>query len=340
MGSPTNGQKEDMTMMDLLDLQLFAEGGGASGGAGAGAGAGEGAGVTGQGAAAPVQTRAKRENPLANVKYGVQPEQDQSAGQVAAAEEQQDQGQAAPQEESFEALIKGKYKQDYDKSVQAIIKERLKNSKQAEAALQGLTPMLQALAEKNGMEGFDASNAEMLKALSDRVTNDDSLYEEEASRRGMEVSTLKQLKALERRNQELTQREEQDRQVQAIQQHLQQLVTQGQQVKSIYPSFDLQQELDTNPAFLRLTSPEVGIDVRTAYEITHKDEIMAGSMQYAVQRTQQQMAQAVQAQGRRPMENGMVSTPPTDVKPDPSKWTKADRAEVRRRVAAGEKIVL
>ena len=117
-------------------------------------------------------------------------------------------------------------------------------------------------------------------------------------------------------------------------------MTQGQQVKSIYPSFDLQQELDTNPAFLRLTSPEVGVDVRTAYEITHKDEIMAGSMQYAVQRTQQQMAQAVQAQGRRPMENGMVSTPPTDVKPDPSKWTKADRAEVRRRVAAGEKIVL
>lgn len=340
MGSPTNGQKEDIIMMDLLNLQLFAEGGGASGGAGAGAGAGEGAGVTGQEAAAPAQTRAKRENPLANVKYGVQPQPEQSAGQAAAAEEQQDQGKAAPQEETFEALIKGKYKQDYDKSVQAIVKERLKNSKQAEAALQGLTPMLQALAEKNGMEGFDVSNADMLKALSDRVTNDDSLYEEEASRRGMEVSTLKQLKALERRNQELTQREEQDRQVQAIQQHLQQLVTQGQQVKSIYPSFDLQQELDTNPAFLRLTSPEVGIDVRTAYEITHKDEIMAGSMQYAVQRTQQQMAQAVQAQGRRPMENGMVSTPPTDVKPDPSKWTKADRAEVRRRVAAGEKIVL
>lgn len=322
----------------LLDLQLFAEGGGAAGSAGTGAGSGEGAGGNVQEAAAP-EMRARRANALAGVKYGIQPSQ--GAGQAAAATEEQGQdAQGQAQEETFESLIKGKYKADYDKAVQGIVRERLKNSKQAENSLKGLTPMLQVLAEKNGMVGFDPQNADMLKALSDRVTNDDSLYEEEAQRRGIDVATLKEMKALERRNQQLTEQQREEQQMMQVQQHLQNLVMQGNQLKAFYPGFDLQAELDTNPDFVRLTSPEVGIDVRTAYEITHKDEIMAGSMQYAVQRTQQQMAQAVQAQGRRPTENGMVQTPPTDVKPDPSKWTKADRAEVRRRVQNGEKIIL
>ena len=324
-------------MEKLLDLQLFADGG-AAGGAGAGEGGGDGAGVMGQEAAAPAGNRAKRGNELAGVQYGIQPGTE-NAGQAAAAGTQ-GQNQGTEAQETFESLIKGKYKADYDKSVQAIVKERLKNAKGAENTLRGLAPMLQALAEKNGMTSFDPSNADMLKALSDRVTNDDSLYEEEAVRRGIDVETLKQIKSLERRNQELSQQEQEAREMQAVQQHLQQLVMQGNQLKAIYPNFDLQTELDTNEDFMRLTSPNVGVDVRTAYEITHKDEIMAGSMQYAVQRTQQQMANAVQAQGRRPRENGMLNTPGVDVKPDPSKWSKADRAEVRRRVANGEKIYL
>ena len=42
----------------------------------------------------------------------------------------------------------------------------------------------------------------------------------------------------------------------------------------------------------------------------------------------------------RPTENGTISQPGSVRKDDPSKWTKADRAEVMRRVARGEKITL
>ena len=56
---------------------------------------------------------------------------------------------AQAQEESFESLIEGKYKQDFQKRVQGIVRDRLKGQKQQ---LDRLTPVLDTLGQLYGVE--------------------------------------------------------------------------------------------------------------------------------------------------------------------------------------------
>ena len=313
---------------DLLDLQLFEGDGGAAGAAGDGAAAGGETGVTDQAAAEPEPKHPRRvnRNPLANVQYGKQEAQATEAAAAPAANE------ADPAAE-WADLRNGKYKQQFDADVQAIVKKRLGTAKDSEAKLQSIMPMLDALVQKNGLEAGDYDG------LSKLVLNDDSLYEQEALERGVSVDTLRQIKALEEDNRRYKQAEQLTLQEQSFQRHINNLAAQGEQVKQMYPGFNLRAELK-NPDFARLTSPNVGVDVKTAYEIVHHNEIAPAAMQYAVQRSQEKLANSIRSGSTRPTEGGVRNSPAIDVRDDPKKWTKADREEVRRRVKSGERIVL
>ena len=83
----------------------------------------------------------------------------------------------------------------------------------------------------------------------------------------------------------------------------------------------------------------MGVDVRSAYEVVHRDEMRGAEMQYAAQRSAERMANAVRSNTARPVENGLSSQQQNVVvKSDPRMLTKADRAEIRERVRRGEKI--
>ncbi len=319
-----------MEKLKTLNLQMFAEGAGAEGAAPST----EAEGATTDAAASQEiaalnQKRLKR-NPLAGVQYGKQPAAP-SAGNAAGVADQQS---VEDTPETFETLIGGKYKKEFGQKVQGIIQDRLKNAHEAEGRLEKLAPMLEAMAKKYGVAVDD------LDTMVAKVTDDDSLYEDEAMARGIDVNTLKQIKALERDKERNDRMRQQATEQEKMQKHYQSLVEQGEKLKQTFPSFDLQAEI-LNPEFVRLTSPNVGIDVATAYQVIHRDEIMPAAMQYAVQKTQQQAAAAVAANARRPVENGVGGgSGVADVRDDPRKWTRADREEVRRRVRNGEKIQL
>jgi hypothetical protein len=319
----------------LFDLQLFADGGA---GAGSGAGTGGAAGGDGGMAAAvgteiaqaenrsPARSK-RRENPLANVTYGRQAEPAQQTD--AAAQEQNVQNEG----ESFEDLIKGRFKDDFEGRVQGIIKDRLRGSREREAKL---SPILEKVAQRYGIDTSDMANLD-LDALNEAIDSDTSQYEQEAMEKGMDVDTLAKIKKLERIEAVRQREAEQHRQQAEIERHLQGMIQQGEEVKKLYPGFDLQAELQ-NPAFVRLTAPGVGVDVRTAYEVVHRDEMRGAEMQFAAQKSAQRIAASVQANGRRPAENGANGAPAALNKSDPTKFTKEDRAEIRRRVRNGEKI--
>lgn len=310
---------------DIFDLQFFADGGGGAGAGAAGGGDGAAAGQAGGMAPDAAEQvvpgrRPRKENPLKDVQYGIQPQQ---------------QAQQQPQqtEESFDDLIKGKYKKEYGERVQSVIRERFRANAEQEAKMQKLQPVLEMLGQKYDV---DPTDIDRLAAV---VSDDDSLYEDEALERGMSVESLKAIKAMERENTRLKALEQRTLEEQRNRAHFNKIAQQADQVKQIYPDFDLQTELQ-NPQFLRLTSPQVDVDVRTAYEIIHKDQLMGAGMQYAVQRTAQQMSNAIRSNGTRPRENGLSGrTGGKPVKTDPRTLSKEDRAEIRRRVAAGEKIV-
>lgn len=315
-----------------LDLQLFADGGsGAAGGDGGAAAGAEGAtGVTAPDAG---ERRQKRANPLANVKYGVQPQQEKTQGEVAATTD--DAANTANQDEgkkSFKDLIKGEYKADADAWAQELIRNRFKQNGELEEKLNSMNPLLEALGKMHNVDPTD------IQQLTNIILDNDSLYEEEAMQRGMSVEALKSVKQMERENESLKQREQQSIADMRMRQHFDGLAKQADALKQLYPSFDLMAEMQ-NPEFARLTAPGVGVDVRTAYEVIHRDEMRGAEMQFAAQKSAERMANAVRANGMRPQENGMNGQQaPGVVKTDPRTLTRADREEIKRRVARGEKI--
>ena len=312
-----------------LDLTLFDDGGSAAGGDGGAASAG----AEVQEAAAPVNPnrRQRRENPLANVRYGIQPEQQSGNAQGNAAPAEQE---AQPNLDEEWKTVKERFKEQFGRDTASIVKDRLKNSKQAETQMQKLAPILTAMAEKYG------KGADDIDGIVAAYTDDDSLYEAEAMERGLPVSVVKQIKQLEADKAARDQQAQQDEQTRMFQQHIQRMATDFEAVKAAFPNADLRTELQ-NPAFARLTSPEVGVSVNDAYWLIHRNEIEPQAMQIAAQKTQQKMSQAIQSGMRRPSENGSKQVSPAlDIRDDPSKWSKQDREEVKRRVRMGEPVYL
>ena len=300
----------------LLNLKLFAEGaGGGDGGTGA-----EGAkGVTA--AAAMPQTKGVK-NPLADVKYGIQEGDNTPAAEV----------EATPTEDrnaKFEALIKGEYKDLYDARVQNTIQQRLKGQKETVDKYNALAPTLEILAKKYGVDATD------VKALNKAIEEDDSYFEEEALEKGISVEQLKEIKKIERENATLRQQMEEQNRRDNANRFYAQMMEQAESVKAVYPSFDLRAEMQ-NPRFVDLLRNNV--DVRTAYEVLHKDDIIPAAMQFAAKTAEQKLTNNIIANGARPTENGNASQGATVVKSDVSQLSKADRQEIIRRVQRGEKI--
>ena len=312
-------------IIPMHNLQLFAEGGaaGAAGGTGGDGGTAQGQGVTAE--AASQQTKGVK-NPLASVKYGIQ-EDAAPAAEVQQTTEQPDLNA------EFEQLIKGKFKDQYDARMQDTIRNRLKGKDSQIAELTGkqdaVTPILEMLGKKYGVDAKD------IEALNKAILDDDSYFEEEALQRGISVQQLKEIRKMERENADLRRQMQEQQTKENADKLYAQWLQQEQETKKVYPSFDMKAEMQ-NPEFVNLLRSN--IPVRTAYEVLHKDDIISGAMQFTAKTVESKIAKKIAAQGARPAENGMSSGSAAVVKSDVSQLSRADRDEIRRRVARGEKI--
>lgn len=304
------------SVFPMISIQLFADGAESS----AAEGADKGQGVT----AGAASQRKGAKNPLADVKYGIQEEA--PAAEVRKTEE------APPERDlnaEFDKLIKGEYKAQYDARMQDTVQKRLKASKETVDKYNNLQPVLDILGQRYGVDASDTD------ALAKAIEADDSYLEDEANERGMSVKDLRELKkfqreagALRRQVQEQQARESADRLYFGWMQ-------QAEQTKTVYPGFDLRTEME-NPKFVDLLRSN--IDVRTAYEVMHKDEIIPAAMQFTAKTVEENLARKIASAGNRPTEDSVRARSASIVKTDVSQLTKADRDEIRRRVARGETI--
>lgn len=313
---------------DIFDIQMFADGGAAgAGAAGAAAGTSEGTGAENNSHAAGGNNRAKKS--LENVVYGKSQQQNQSdagAGKNNSSERS-----------SFEDLIKGDYKEDYEKhfqkEFQKVFNERHAKQQQETQKMrkdmEDIRAVTDMLAAKYGVDGSD------MKALVKAIEADDAYYEQEANEKGISVEQLKSLRKMEQENATLRRKMQETMQQEQAQRNIAEWMRQSEEVKKTYPNFDFNKESE-NRDFRDLIIK--GIPVQTAYEILHKDEIMGGAMQYTAQTVAQKISQNIQSRAERPTENGMSSNNGIVTKTDVHKLTKADRQEIARRVARGERI--
>lgn len=303
-----------------INLQLFAEGGAGAGAAGGDTGTGTATGDTG---AAAVPNKGVK-NPLADMKYGIQdtPAAVETAGKPAEP--------ATPDRTAaFEAMIKGEYKDLYDAKVQDTIQKRLKSSKETVDKYNSLAPTLELLASKYGVDAAD------VEALNKAIADDDTYYEEEAMQRGLTVQELKGIKKMERENAALRAQMQEQQAKQNADKLYAAWMQQEAETQKVYPAFSMKAEMQ-NQKFVDLLRSN--IDVRTAYEVLHKDEIIPAAMQFTAKTVEQKLTNKIIANGARPAENGMAAQGAALVKSDVSQLTKADREEIIRRVRQGEKI--
>lgn len=309
------------SIIPMRSLQIFAEGGNAAGGAAGDGGTAQGTGVT---APAAGVRKGVKSNPLADVKYGIQPQESAPAAGV-----QQTTETKPDRNAEFEKLIKGEYKDLYDARMQDTVQRRLRGQKETVDKYEALSPALAMLARRYGVDASDA------QALSKAIEDDNSFYEEEASKSGMDVEHYKKFEQMRRQNEFYrSQMESQNQKEHAAKQYAT-WMQQAQEAQQIYPRLNLEAEVK-NPQFMRLLSS--GVDVGSAYLVIHRDEIIPAAMQYTAQAVEQKLANKIAAGGSRPTENGMKAQGAAVVKSDVSTLTKMDRAEINRRVARGEKI--
>jgi len=304
-----------------FDIQLFADGGGAAGSAGSGAAAG----ATGATAVAAGQQTSGANADLSNVTYGKQ-------AAPADAGQKSDTPANDDREAKFRAMIKGEYKDLYDAEVQTIIKNRFKATEAKTAQFEKANQALERLFSKYGVENGDYD------ALSTALDNDDSLWEDEAFERGLTVEQLKGIKKMERENKalkdQITQRQTQEQ----ADKLLAKWNEQAKETKLIYPDFDFSTEIKGDPQFKLLL--QSGIDVKTAYEVIHLNDVLSTGMNAAARNAERKVASSVAAGARRPAESAVSKQGATIHKSDVSQFTKADRQEIIRRVQRGERIVL
>ena len=204
--------------------------------------------------------------------------------------------------EAFRALIQGPYKKEHDRQVQTIVRERLKNCARSEQLLQALAPTL----ERD--YGVDTA----------------SLSVEQAER-------LAQVSPDGKLPQTQEQRE------QAMRAGYERLRGQFEQVREAYPQAELAQELD-DPAFMRLVVR--GVDAKSAYELTHLQELRKSAVAYGARRAREELTAAMQAGYLRPREGGMAQSGCGAFAESPEQWSRKTREELKTRARRGEKVCL
>ena len=326
-----------------LNLQLFA-GEGDGGGEGAATGANEAVDAGQQRLRElgvpedKIRRRANRsaaKMPQGAPKAAPQAQQQPESEQVAAADHPtEEQKTEQPARMSWDEIMADP---EYNKQMQATVQSRLRTAKGAEENLAKITPALELLARKHNLDPAKMDYDALAKAIS----NDESYYEDKALEMGVDIETAKKIDQQERDTAREQRQQAQTLEQQRIQQHIVKLQQQGEAMKEKFPGFDLQKELQ-NPAFLRMTSPNVGISVEDAYFAVHRNEIMAAGMQVTAQKTAQKISNAIQAGSRRPTEAGTSGQAPSVTTFDYSKASPEQRAafkaHIRSEAARGRKV--
>lgn len=351
-----------MSFNKWLGLQLFADGGdGGNGGSdGAGAGTGE-TGVTpaddGQAKLralgvpeAGIQRWAKRQKNTAKAVATAQ-----TVSPAAPAATEQTPAQESPAEGQAQEETKPKYDweeirkdPEISRQISDMMRKRISDeqtkAKAAEDKLAQLTPALEDLSVFLGLDPNNLDIAAIAKAANEKGQ---MFYESKAYELGTNSDTarkivkaeIQQSKDAEQKRQS-AESERQRAEQQAFEEHIQELMRQGEELKKTFPEFDFNAEMQ-NPQFRKLTAPG-SFSVEDAYRFLHRKEIESRAAEVIARQQAQKIANNIRAGQQRPVENGTQAQAPSVSTFDYSKASpeqrKAFKAYLAREQAAGRKV--
>lgn len=350
-----------MSIIKWLNLQLFADGGGAGDGGAATASEGWTDANTGVSAVDPerqrleelgvpkdkIKNRNRQKSAPAFVPAVKTPQQNTvdaaTEGQVAADTNTVTTEDPKPNNASTRKTweeIKEEYKEEYGRETQGIISSRVKEAKAAADRLSKLTPVLEAVGAKYGVDTSDLYAFD-IDSLAAAVQADPSYFRSKADELGTTSEIARDLAELNRLRKERETRQQQDFLEQKKQEHYQKLAQQAAAFKAQMPSFDLMKEMQ-NPRFAAMTGPGSLMSVEEAYFAIHRQEMLESARQSAMQEAERKMASVRQKNAARPMENGASSQGASIGSVDYSKLSKeqkiAFKNNLREQMRRGAKV--
>jgi len=229
----------------------------------------------------------------------------------------------------FEKLIKGDYKEFYEERIRENLSRRFKENSLIKEKNHQNTEIVEMLYSKYNVEEGN------IAALKDAIESDDAYLVTQAHKRGMSTEDYKYLKQLEYENKKFHQLSSQYEAMEHANRTVEKWYEESQRLKESYPDFNIFEE-SKNKDFVALIKS--GIDVKTAYEVLHHDEIVSDIAAKAAKDAEIKTAEAIRQRAMRPAENGLSSQSSVIIKNDVSKLSPSERAEIARRVSRGERI--
>lgn len=332
----------------MLNLQLFADGAGEGTGADSGAPAAEAASTVVSGSddgyesklralgvpEAKIAKQRAYKSRAAKPQATVQQPQEKQPDAATDSEATPDENSSEPAEPKQadkrmswdEIMADPEYKQAFDQQTNEIVRKRLKDNGDVQNTMQALKPAIEVLARKYGMS---TDNLDFTK-LAEKIEGDSDYYMDIAMREGVDVETVMERDKRDREQARQQQAANEAAEQAAINAHISSLIQQGEALKQVFPTFNLDTELK-NPAFFRMTSPGVNIPVEDAYRVIHRKEIEAASAQVVAQRTAQNISATIQAGQSRPQEGKATQSTVQNVQKLSHDDIIARMAEARRR---------
>ncbi|MBR3293892.1 MAG: hypothetical protein IKI69_05665 [Oscillospiraceae bacterium] len=325
-----------MEELKMLGLQFFA-----GEGATAGEGTGADASTPGVEAAAPGQETQALEAlgvpEIERKKYGAKmrskskPQEGAPSVDTSAADQQPAptaEGETPAEEQPTKTLAElVRDDPTLNQELQGIISERVKGYARARDTLKELQPALELLAQQYGLEAKEGQGLD-LAALTKAITEDERYWEDKAAELGVTPDVARKVVGYDKLQAAEEQRERDALEQQQFKLHVGRLFQQAEELKKLFPDFDLRRELD-NEKFRLFTSPQIGMSVKDAFYAIHHDEIRQAESALIAKRTQEAFAASVAAGAVRPQEGGGARAASTgDVAG--RKWDRASIEQVKR----------
>jgi len=216
-----------------------------------------------------------------------------------------------PRDRDFEKLIKGPYKEAFSRRMQEVIDKRFREAKGVEAKMARVSPLVERMAAQYGLDPADTEG--LSKA-----------FEREG-----EVRDRRNIRDMSPQEQKAATQRGADRLYQGW-------MREAQEVEALYPAFDLAVEA-RNSAFVRLLTR--GLDVRSAYEVAHRDEILGSAMRITAQKVAEKVVNNIRARANRPDENGLAGRSGQTFRQGAAGLTREERARIADKAARGERVV-
>lgn len=265
------------------------------------------------------------------VVYGKQPEVKESVAEAQTENQQEINPTPEDLRAKYDEFMKDdKMREFANQDTQKIINRRFRENKTLQETLDKQAGVMERLIQKFGVEDPEK--------LCEAIDNDNAFWEEAADEAGMDVENFKKFRTAQREAEAAKQYIEGIERQRQAQEQYSRWVDEANQLKVIYPEFDLERELK-NPDFRKIIgqpNQEYAISMKQAYEIIHHDEIINGIRQKTADETQKKVVDNVRSRGTRPVEGAVNSQSGVIFKSDVTKLTKKDRQEIARRVARGE----